>query len=363
MSARSVLPASNHSSFVRTHWDNLDSFPQRKTQSVACTGSRSKMADHAFSLQGNTWPVNAPRRARHRGPKAAKGRASEAASSAGGRTVFHKVESGETLWSIARMYGIPVPDLMAYNGISDVREVYSESVVIIPLLAPASPRTIQGDPSRSSASSSSLRSGTDPNEASGVGRGSSGQTQVATEEASTVLRGLASRVQKTSNSFHLTDSLKVLLFCYSAALISFLIVAVRELMRTFKEARDLQWVQEPEPERPNVALKTRTSMSLVLDRLSRSQEWSREEMMADGVSAGADLQQLDAATATAQLDIDQAPEPSPEEVAQDYEEIRRRYREGLEASYRTFLKDTGSQTAGRFRGGMPSKFRNKKPPR
>ncbi|CAI5971278.1 unnamed protein product [Closterium sp. NIES-64] len=53
------------------------------------------------------------------------------------------------------------------------------------------------------------------------------------------------------------------------------------------------------------------------------------------------------------------PDLTPEDVARDYEEIVRCYHEGMASSYESFLRDSGAMSAGRFRGGMPPKFRPK----
>ena len=52
-------------------------------------------------------------------------------------------------------------------------------------------------------------------------------------------------------------------------------------------------------------------------------------------------------------------ELTPEEVARDYQEIQRSYQQGMGAAYEAFLRDSGAASGGRFRGGLPSKFKPK----
>eukprot|EP00897_Mesotaenium_endlicherianum_P000266 jgi/Mesen1/1023/ME000121S00105 len=46
-------------------------------------------------------------------------------------------------------------------------------------------------------------------------------------------------------------------------------------------------------------------------------------------------------------------------LRRDYEEIVHGYESGIAQSYELFLRDSGAQKAGRFRGGMPPKFKDK----
>eukprot|EP00475_Leptophrys_vorax_P025716 TRINITY_DN35988_c0_g1_i2.p1 TRINITY_DN35988_c0_g1~~TRINITY_DN35988_c0_g1_i2.p1 ORF type:complete len:408 (+),score=-6.29 TRINITY_DN35988_c0_g1_i2:35-1225(+) len=286
--------------------------------------------------------------------------------SSAGKALFHRVELGETLWSIARMYGVSVTELIAYNRIDNVREVYADSVVIIPLVAPAAPfametthngnESINTTKSSSGVTSSAVTSTTEGSGGGAKARGhSTDGFHVASVQASGILNALA---KATPRSFKLTQSLRALMLLLGAALLTFVGIAAKGLFVRIREYKRAQWVRAPEPQRPNAALKSRTSMSLVLDRLSRSHDWARED-----VFPAANVEAIGAAKVTAKMKEDGEDQPSPEEVARDYEEIRRKYQEDLEASYQTFLRDTGSQAAGRFRGGMPSKFRGRKPQR
>ncbi|CAI5512428.1 unnamed protein product [Closterium sp. Naga37s-1] len=84
------------------------------------------------------------------------------------------------------------------------------------------------------------------------------------------------------------------------------------------------------------------------DRRLRSADWIRAK---GGASAAAAAGSVAAGMGR--------PDLTPEDVARDYEEIVRCYHEGMASSYESFLRDSGAMSAGRFRGGMPPKFRPK----
>ena len=45
--------------------------------------------------------------------------------------IFHKVESGETLWKIAHLYNVTIEDLILINNITDPNLIFSGSVLKI----------------------------------------------------------------------------------------------------------------------------------------------------------------------------------------------------------------------------------------
>ncbi|GJP50673.1 hypothetical protein CLOM_g9810, partial [Closterium sp. NIES-68] len=93
------------------------------------------------------------------------------------------------------------------------------------------------------------------------------------------------------------------------------------------------------------------AMMLNEDRRLRTSDWTRAR---GGASTAATAAAAGSAAAgLARVDL------TPEDVARDYEEIVRCYHEGMASSYESFLRDSGAMSAGRFRGGMPSKFRPK----
>jgi len=46
--------------------------------------------------------------------------------------VFHRVERGQTLWRIARAYGVPLEDLLAANGISEPTDLATGRMLFVP---------------------------------------------------------------------------------------------------------------------------------------------------------------------------------------------------------------------------------------
>jgi murein DD-endopeptidase MepM/ murein hydrolase activator NlpD len=67
--------------------------------------------------------------------RSADGRAAAAERPAGARS--HTIRRGETLYSLARAYGVPVKRLMRANGITDPRKVPAGMTLVIPGPAPA----------------------------------------------------------------------------------------------------------------------------------------------------------------------------------------------------------------------------------
>jgi murein DD-endopeptidase MepM/ murein hydrolase activator NlpD len=49
-----------------------------------------------------------------------------------GKVVYHTVKEGETLWRIARQYGVSLDRLAGVNGIENPTKIYTGSVLIIP---------------------------------------------------------------------------------------------------------------------------------------------------------------------------------------------------------------------------------------
>ncbi|MBP7147467.1 MAG: LysM peptidoglycan-binding domain-containing protein [Acidobacteria bacterium] len=74
----------------------------------------------AWNKMGKSTRISAGARLRVRTPERATGGtavASSRRSTAGGSTVRHTVRKGETLWSVARRYGVTLEDLRAANGL------------------------------------------------------------------------------------------------------------------------------------------------------------------------------------------------------------------------------------------------------
>ncbi|CAI5509696.1 unnamed protein product [Closterium sp. Naga37s-1] len=101
------------------------------------------------------------------------------------------------------------------------------------------------------------------------------------------------------------------------------------------------------------------------DRRLRSADWIRSRggasaaAAAGSVAAGMGRPDLMPEDVARDYEDIGRPDLTPEDVARDYEEIVRCYHEGMASSYESFLRDSGAMSAGRFRGGMPPKFRPK----
>src|SRR5207237_8391048 len=59
--------------------------------------------------------------------------------------VFHEIRPGETLYRVARAYGVSVEDLRAENGISDPAQLATGSLLFVP----RAERTVEIDAARS----------------------------------------------------------------------------------------------------------------------------------------------------------------------------------------------------------------------
>lgn len=96
-------------------------FLKSRYQRILHTTSTVALAAAAFSVSGC---VTAPNRT------AVPGAAAQKAAAPAGRT--HRVEKGETLWRIAKLYGIELQDLVEANHITDSTQVSTGQVLVIP---------------------------------------------------------------------------------------------------------------------------------------------------------------------------------------------------------------------------------------
>ncbi len=46
--------------------------------------------------------------------------------------IYHRIEKGETMWRIAKTYGVDVEEIKSYNNIRDVEDLKVGTVIFIP---------------------------------------------------------------------------------------------------------------------------------------------------------------------------------------------------------------------------------------
>lgn len=277
-------------------------------------------------------------------------------------TTVYGVAQGDTLWSIARQHGATIEELMHLNYIRDPNELRADTPLVIPLPLPPLP------------------SGTPWSSSPDVAREGSEEGYLAKEEIQAV--GPSPRSSVQMESYTLMEGVPFLRgggaapslgLTAACALGGFVILLafrvafsrIRASLRTSEERRQ---AQSAEFARAQAGARARLRSVIDIDRSFQpvpleqpAMEGNGKQGVARGATAGAASSPAMANAGSPPNDGD--PDAEPDEawraLQQEHAEIIQYYEAGMEKSYKKFLQDSGAQAAGRFRGGMPSKFKEK----
>lgn len=372
-------------------YQNVDSQVNKKSSLADVTGSDSDRHDHLTSRHagGKTRALKSIRTQNsiQRGSLLSDSKRAETAlgtnSNSSNMPVLHRVAEGETLWDIAWEHNTSLTALMRLNGIDDGNFVMAETTLVIPPPSPKSPPPSFsgfGNRFQKRLTKSKFARPKERKQESETSQGNNQSLETATNEEHSSL-SVSTETAKHLPVFtqYISTAGKVAGALLGAAFVFIVLKQLIKRLISILEARRREFELAQAANQQSMKItKARFGKALKIDRGLREAGQGRPnlrhqvpepikmpeaETSTKSISSTLTSEMKREGNGAAIANIERRKEESelsPDEamaaIKSDYVEIRESF--DME-SYEAFLRDSGALNRGRFRGGMPRKFRER----